>query len=68
MRSARRTEIRHPTGPAAQPRPRRARLSSFCSLRAEFSLIAKPFTNLKVAQRALDEWVDDYNQRRPRSR
>jgi len=35
------------------------------SLRAEFLADAKPFTNLKVAQQALDEWVDDYNQRRP---
>lgn len=35
------------------------------SMRAEFLADAKPFTNLKVAQQALDEWVDDYNHRRP---
>ncbi|OMC15918.1 IS481 family transposase [Mycobacterium colombiense] len=35
------------------------------SLRAEFLSSAAPFTNLKTAQRALDEWVDDYNTTRP---
>lgn len=35
------------------------------SLRAEFLADAQPFTNLKVAQQALDEWVEDYNHRRP---
>lgn len=35
------------------------------SLRAEFLSSAAPFTNLKTAQRALDEWVDDYNNNRP---
>jgi transposase InsO family protein len=35
------------------------------SLRAEFLADAQPFTNLKAAQQALDEWVDDYNHRRP---
>lgn len=34
------------------------------SLRAEFLSSAAPFTNLKTAQRALDEWVDDYNNNR----
>ncbi len=31
------------------------------SLRAEFLAAQTPFTNLKTAQQALDEWVDDYN-------
>lgn len=35
------------------------------SMRAEFLATAKPFASLKVAQAALDEWVDDYNTRRP---
>jgi transposase InsO family protein len=35
------------------------------SLRAEFLSSAPPFTNLKTAQQALDEWVDDYNHHRP---
>lgn len=35
------------------------------SLRAEFLSGAAPFTNLKTAQRALDEWVGDYNTNRP---
>lgn len=35
------------------------------SMRAEFLADAEPFTNLKVAQQALDEWVDGYNHRRP---
>lgn len=35
------------------------------SLRAEFLTDRAPFTNLKVAQQALDEWVEDYNTRRP---
>lgn len=35
------------------------------SLRAEFLSSAAPFTSLKAAQRALDEWVDDYNTHRP---
>lgn len=35
------------------------------SLRAEFLSGAAPFTNLKVAQQALDEWVEDYNTTRP---
>jgi transposase InsO family protein len=35
------------------------------SLRAEFLSNTAPFTNLKVAQQALDEWVDDYNTNRP---
>lgn len=35
------------------------------SLRAEFLSSAAPFTNLKTAQRALDEWVEDYNNNRP---
>jgi hypothetical protein len=35
------------------------------SLRAEFLSSTPPFTNLKVAQQALDEWVVDYNTTRP---
>jgi transposase InsO family protein len=35
------------------------------SLRAEFLSNAAPFANIKAAQRALDEWVDDYNTNRP---
>jgi transposase InsO family protein len=35
------------------------------SLRAEFLSSRTPFTSLKVAQQALDEWVDDYNTARP---
>jgi transposase InsO family protein len=35
------------------------------SLRAEFLVTPKPFTNLKTAQQALDEWVDHYNTARP---
>jgi transposase InsO family protein len=35
------------------------------SLRAEFLSSAAPFPNLKTAQRALDEWVADYNTNRP---
>ncbi len=35
------------------------------SLRAEFLSQAKPFTNLKAAQHALDEWVLDHNTNRP---
>jgi transposase InsO family protein len=35
------------------------------SLRAEFLSSAAPFANLTAAQRALDEWVDDYNTNRP---
>jgi transposase InsO family protein len=35
------------------------------SLRAEFLSNRAPFTNLKTAQHALDEWVDDYNHQRP---
>ncbi len=35
------------------------------SLRAEFLSEHKPFTNLKTAQQALDEWVDYYNNTRP---
>ncbi len=35
------------------------------SLRAEFLSSATPFANLKTAQRALDEWIDDYNTNRP---
>jgi transposase InsO family protein len=35
------------------------------SLRAEFLGSAAPFATLKAAQKALDEWVDDYNTRRP---
>jgi transposase InsO family protein len=35
------------------------------SLRAEFLSNAAPFANLKTAQRALDEWVNDYNTVRP---
>jgi hypothetical protein len=35
------------------------------SLRAEFLSGAAPFLNLKAAQRALDEWVVDYNTNRP---
>ncbi|BBY25635.1 hypothetical protein MSTO_58400 [Mycobacterium stomatepiae] len=35
------------------------------SLRAEFLSGAAPFTNLNTAQRALDEWVGDYNTNRP---
>ena len=38
------------------------------SLRAEFLSSAPPFTNLKTAQQALDEWVDDYNHHRRTSR
>jgi transposase InsO family protein len=35
------------------------------SLRAEFLSAHKPFTNLKTAQQALDEWIDYYNNTRP---
>jgi transposase InsO family protein len=35
------------------------------SLRAEFLGNTAPFANLKTAQQALDEWVDDYNHHRP---
>ncbi|UVO12594.1 IS481 family transposase [Mycobacterium sp. SVM_VP21] len=35
------------------------------SLRAEFLAGGRPFVNLKAAQRALDEWVADYNTVRP---
>lgn len=35
------------------------------SLRGEFLSNHAPFTNLKAAQQALDEWVVDYNTRRP---
>lgn len=35
------------------------------SLRSEFLSNATPFANLKTAQQALDEWVDDYNTNRP---
>jgi transposase InsO family protein len=35
------------------------------SLRAEFLSSRTPFTSLKVAQQALDEWVHDYNTSRP---
>jgi transposase InsO family protein len=35
------------------------------SLRAEFLAGAAPFTNLKTAQQALDEWVANYNTTRP---
>ena len=35
------------------------------SMRAEFLATAKPFASLKAAQSALDEWVADYNTRRP---
>ncbi|MUM16201.1 IS481 family transposase [Mycobacterium sp. CBMA271] len=35
------------------------------SLRTEFLSQARPFTNLKTAQQALDEWVADYNTARP---
>lgn len=35
------------------------------SLRAEFLSNQAPFTSLKTAQQALDEWVDDYNTNRP---
>jgi transposase InsO family protein len=35
------------------------------SLRAEFLSSRTPFTSLKVAQQALDEWVGDYNTTRP---
>src|SRR6185295_6708814 len=35
------------------------------SLRAEFLATTTPFTNLKTAQQALDEWVDEYNHHRP---
>lgn len=35
------------------------------SLRAEFLSNRTPFTNLKVAQQALDEWIDYYNTTRP---
>lgn len=35
------------------------------SLRAEFLSTATPFTNLRVAQQALDEWVEQYNNARP---
>ncbi|OBK73382.1 IS481 family transposase [Mycobacterium sp. 1164985.4] len=35
------------------------------SLRAEFLSTAQPFTSLKTAQQALDEWVEDYNTNRP---
>lgn len=35
------------------------------SLRAEFLAEARPFTSLKTAQQALDEWVSYYNTQRP---
>jgi transposase InsO family protein len=35
------------------------------SLRGEFLTSAAPFASLKAAQQALDEWVEDYNHRRP---
>jgi transposase InsO family protein len=35
------------------------------SLRAEFLSAHEPFTNIKVAQQALDEWIDYYNNARP---
>ena len=35
------------------------------SLRAEFLSNTQPFTSLKTAQQALDEWVADYNTNRP---
>ena len=35
------------------------------SMRAEFLAGAKPFASLKAAQAALDEWVAEYNTRRP---
>ncbi len=35
------------------------------SLRAEFLSTQGPFTNLRAAQQALDEWVDYYNNTRP---
>jgi transposase InsO family protein len=35
------------------------------SLRAEFLSSQAPFTNLKTAQQALDEWIDYYNTERP---
>ena len=35
------------------------------SMRAEFLATARPFASLKAAQAALDEWVADYNTRRP---
>jgi transposase InsO family protein len=35
------------------------------SLRTEFLSNQAPFTNLKTAQQALDEWVNDYNTNRP---
>jgi transposase InsO family protein len=35
------------------------------SLRAEFLCARTPFANLKVAQQALDEWVEFYNTTRP---
>src|ERR1700722_4764579 len=35
------------------------------SLRAEFLSNKPAFTNLKTAQQALDEWVDEYNTHRP---
>jgi len=35
------------------------------SMRAEFLAGARPFASLKAAQAALDEWVVDYNTRRP---
>lgn len=35
------------------------------SLRAEFLCAHGPFTSLKTAQQALDEWVDYYNNSRP---
>jgi len=35
------------------------------SLRAEFLSEQRPFTNLKTAQQAVDEWVDYYNNARP---
>jgi transposase InsO family protein len=35
------------------------------SLRAEFLATVRPFSSLKVAQQALDEWVSYYNTQRP---
>lgn len=35
------------------------------TMRAEFLSGQRPFTNLKVAQQAFDEWIDYYNNTRP---
>ncbi len=50
---------------ALDPQPPHKTSGFHRSLRAEFLSNTASFTNLKVAQRALDEWVADYNTARP---